>query len=67
MSMEDFIEKLLEKLDEITSLSFIAKSQAKYLKKCKEEPKDNEIIILYDFVENYKYVIQVETQSYHWS
>ncbi|XP_071839778.1 uncharacterized protein [Apostichopus japonicus] len=67
MSVGEFIESLIGKLDQLTKHSFIAKAQSRYLKKCKEDLKNDEAIVLLDFAENYKFVIQDEVQSYHWN
>ena len=66
-SLEEFIELLCEKVDELTEHSFIAKSQNAYLKKQKEELKQDEAIIICDFAENYQYVTQDEVQGAHWN
>jgi hypothetical protein len=58
---------LVQKLNTLTAHSYIAKVQAKYLKKCKEELKEIEVIVLGDFAENYKFVIQDEIQGFHWN
>ena len=42
LPVADFISILVEKLNTLTAHSYIAKSQAKYLKKCKEELKESE-------------------------
>ena len=57
----------MEKLNTLTTHSYIAKAQAKYLKKCKEELKENEVIVLGDSAENYEFVIQDEIQGFHWN
>ena len=67
LPVTEFIALLLEKLNNLTAHSYIAKSQAKYLKKCKNDLRENEAIILGDFAENYKLVIQDEVQGYHWN
>ena len=64
---DEFIKELREKLDKITSHSYIAKSQAKYLPDLKDNLKENEAIVLGDFAENYQFLIQDEVQGYHWS
>ena len=63
---EDFIFLLASKIDALTAHSYIAKAQAQHLKKCKEELQQDDCIILLDFAENLKFVIQDEIQSYHW-
>ena len=65
--VDEFIKELCEKLDKITSHSYIAKSQAKYLADLKDNLKENEAIVLGDFAENYQFLIQDEVQGYHWS
>ncbi|XP_065684929.1 uncharacterized protein LOC136097009 [Hydra vulgaris] len=67
LPLNEFIELLCEKLDNITSHSFIAKSQSSYLKHLKETISIDEAIVLADFAENYTFVVQDEIQSYHWS
>ncbi len=58
---------MVQKLSILTAHSYIAKVQAKYLKKCKEELKEIEAIVLGDFSENYKFVIQDEIQGFYWN
>ena len=65
--VDEFVDLLVYSVDNLTTHSFIAKSQAQYLKKRKEELKENECIILLDFVENYHYIVQDEIQEYHWN
>ena len=63
----EFIEDLCGKLDTITAHSYIAKAQANYLKSLKEKMGRDEAIVLGDFAENYKFVVQDEIQGYHWN
>ena len=58
LSEEDFIDKLYSHLDDITAHSYICKSQAMYLTMLKEEVKEDEVIILMDFAETFKSVVQ---------
>ena len=57
--LDEFIEQLCEQLDEITSHSFIARSQSQYLNKLKENLKCHEVIILEDFAEKIRLSISV--------
>ena len=66
-SIDEFAESLVENIDLLTSHSFIAKCQARYLKECKESLDTNTCIILLDFAENFKYMVQDEVQSFHWN
>ena len=65
--VEEFIELLVYRVDNLTTHSFIAKSQAQYLKERKENIEETTCIILVDFAENYHYVVQDEVQGYHWN
>lgn len=65
--ISDFIDLVVKRIDNLTSHSFIAKCQAKFLKDLKEEIQPNECIVLGDFAENYEFVVQDEIQSYHWA
>lgn len=66
-TIDEFIETLCSKLDDITAHSYIARSQAKYLKDLKESLNNEEVIVLGDFAENYQFVVQDEIQGYHWN
>ena len=63
----DFVDLVVEAIDSLTTNSFSAKSQARYLKKRKEELLEDSAIVLGDFAENYSFVVQDEVQSFHWS
>ena len=67
LPLDEFIEQLHEQLDEITSHSFIARSQSQSLNKLKEKLKYGEVIILGDFAENFSFIVQDEIQGYHWN
>ena len=66
-SVDDFIDVLVYKVDSLTTHSFIAKSQAGYLRERKEAIDQKSCIILVDFAENYHYIVQDEVQGYHWN
>ena len=51
----------------MTAHSFIAKCQSNYLRECKENLEENEVIILGDFAKNYSFVVQDEVQGFHWN
>ena len=61
------MELLVYSVDNLTTHSFIAKSQAQHLKQKKEEVTETECVILLDFAENYHYVVQGEIQGYDWN
>ena len=64
---EEFKETLVDTINSLTTHSYLAKCQAKFLKTTKESLLHNEAIVLGDFAENYQFVVQDEIQSYHWS
>ena len=65
--VDEFIELLVYHIDNLSKHSFIAKSQARYLKTQKEEIDEETCIILLDFAENYHFIVQDEVQGYHWN
>ena len=67
LPVKEFVEVLVDKMNDLTAHSYIARAQAQYLKQCKEELADDSVIILGDFAENFKFIIQDEVQSYHWN
>ena len=65
--VEEFIELLAHLVDSLTTHSYVAKSQARYLKAHKTDSDQIECLILLDFAENYHYVVQDDVQGYHWN
>jgi hypothetical protein len=65
--VEEFVDLLVEKIDDLTTHSFISKSQARYLKKRKEDLDGETCLLLLDFAENYHFIVQDEVQGYHWN
>ena len=66
-SVDDFIELLVYQVDSLTTHSYVAKSQARYLKGRKSDIDQTSCIVLLDFAENYHFVVQDEVQGYHWN
>ena len=64
---DQFINIFLKNLRDLISHDFIAKSQSKFLKKCKDELDENEVVILGDFAENYSSIIQNEVQAHYFN
>ena len=62
-SIYKFSNRTIWKID----CSFIAKCQSNYLRECKENWEENEVIILGDFAKNYCFVVQDEVQGFHWN
>lgn len=67
VTLEDFIDLVVERIDKLTPHSFIAKEQSRYLNILKEELPENEVVVLGDFAENYQFMIQDEVQGFHWN
>ncbi|ESO06896.1 hypothetical protein HELRODRAFT_170931 [Helobdella robusta] len=66
-TVDSFIERFSQKLDELSSHHYISKEQLKYLSDSKKNLKSSECIALMDFAENYLVIIQDAIQSQHWS
>ena len=67
LSATEFIDLLIQKLDEITVHLFNAPVQSAYLNNLKETIGPDEAIVLGEFVKNYSFIIQDEVQGYHWN
>jgi len=65
--LQEFVSVLIDNLENLTSHSYIAKSQSSYLRQLKDNISANTAIILLDFSENFAFTIQDETHSYHWN
>ena len=59
LPQNEFINLLVEKLDNITTHSFIARCQASYLKQLKNMIGADEVIVLGDFAENYSFLVMI--------
>ena len=66
-TVPDYIKLVVSQLQKLTSHSYVAKCQTSHLKKRKEELDGSVALILGDFAENYKFVVQDEVQSFHWN
>lgn len=65
--VSDFIETLSKKVDTVTTHHFIAKKQAAYLRRAKDNLKEDEMIVLLDFAQNYSFLVQDSIQGHHWN
>ena len=66
-SIVDYVDLVVSQLGKLTTHSYIAKAQARYLKQRKENNTEETALFLGDFAENYIFLIQDEIQSYHLS
>lgn len=67
VTLEEYLDVLIERLEKLIPHSFITKAQARYLKELKSNMNADEAVVLVDFSENYSFVIQNEAQGYHWT
>ena len=67
LPVSEFVDKLVDKLDTLTTHSFVASTQGAYVKKMRTELGDGEFLVLGDFAENHSFVVQDAAQSYHWN
>ena len=67
LTVDKFIELLVYSVGKLTTHSFITVIQTRHLKSRKANIDESTCIILLDFDKNYYYVVQDETQGYHWN
>ena len=66
-NVPQLINLVIQQLEKLIAHSFIAECQSNYLRECKENLEENEIIIRGDFTKNYSFVVQDEVQGFHWN
>ncbi|KAK3918907.1 ARL14 effector protein [Frankliniella fusca] len=64
---EEFIDRLLESLPDLSVHSYIAKQQSKYYQEKKSSLQPGEVLVVGDFSENYSFTMQDEVPGHHWS
>ncbi|XP_044577453.1 uncharacterized protein LOC123260425 [Cotesia glomerata] len=64
---EDFIETLVTQLDKLLKHDFIAKTQSRFFSDTKLNLKSGEFAVVFDFAENYAFVVQEAAQGFHWN
>lgn len=65
-SVDEFVESLVQKLQNLTQHHYISKSQSCHLKASKETLAETSCIIIVDFAENYTCLLQDAAQGFHW-
>ena len=65
-TVDEFVESLVQKLQNLTQHHYISKSQSRHLKASKETLSDTSCIIIVDFAENYTCLLQDAVQGFHW-
>lgn len=64
---EELVESFCAKLVALCRHSYIAKTQSLHQSDIKSNLLPGEFLIIYDFAENYAFVLQDETQGFHWN
>lgn len=64
---DKFLKNLESKLKKYITHEFIAKQQAKAQSEMKQSLGESEFLIICDFAENYSFVAQNASQSFHWN
>lgn len=67
MNPDEFVDDLCKRLEKLKIHDFIAKQQSRFVQDLKENLLPGEFIISCDFAENYAFVVQNSTQSFHWN
>lgn len=66
-SSEEYVEELCDKLEKLKMHSFIAKKQSEFIKSQKENLSEGEVLVTFDFAENYAYAVQNASQAFHFN
>ena len=67
MKVDDFIDLLFDLMSNLRPHHFIAKDQTKYFIESRENLQPSEVIVSGDFSENYNFIVQNCSQSFHWN
>jgi hypothetical protein len=67
LSIDEYIEQFCNKIKNYQRHDFMTKMQATYYREIKMSLKDDEVLVVCDFAENYSFVLQDEIQSFHWN
>lgn len=65
--IKEYIDMLVCAVEKLCSHWFLAKSQSYFLCRCKIEPRHGNAVILLEFAENFRFVVQDEVQGFHWT
>ena len=65
--IKEYIDMLFCAVEKLCSHWFLAKSQSDFLCRCKIEPRHGNAVILLEFAENFRFVVQDEVQGFHWT
>ncbi|KYM95356.1 hypothetical protein ALC62_00146 [Cyphomyrmex costatus] len=65
--VNDFVAEFCTRLQILKPHSFIAKHQSQFISEKKTELRDDEVIVMFDFSENFAYVVQNASQAFHFN
>lgn len=63
----DFIDELRTKFQKLKPHSFFAKQQSMFTAEIKERVCEGEVLVMFDFSENYAYTVQNASQAFHFN
>ena len=63
----EFLEMLIQEIDQLTTHHYVARNQSNYLKHLKVTLEPKQAIIILDFAENYSFIVQDAIQGFHWN
>lgn len=66
-NVTDFVENLCDRLEKLKPHSHIAKKQSLFIKNRKQNLAVDEVLVCFDFSENYAYVAQDAAQAFHYN
>ena len=66
-TVDDFVEKLIDKLQTLKLHQFIHSQQTAHYYHTKENLRPGEVLVVGDFSENYSFIYQDAVQGVHWS
>lgn len=66
-NVEDFVDNLCDRLEKLKPHSHISKKQSNFIKQRKINLSEGEVVVCFDFSENYAYVVQDAAQSFHYN
>lgn len=67
VDVTDFVEEFSHKLQVLKPHSFIAKQQSQFISQKKIDLRNGEVLVMFDFSENYSYIAQDASQAFHFN
>ena len=64
---DDFVNDFIHMVKKYQVHVFITKKQSSAFKNAMEHLKEDTLLVICDFAENYSFVVQDEVQSFHWN